>query len=87
MSKFKVGDLVKVMSNKSSAGWDDSIVIGKIYKVVELDPEYRGARIYVPEMEEASNNGGCGGEWWLADSCLRVVEQQLLFNFMYDVED
>ncbi len=71
--KFKVGDLVKVVSNKSSAGWDSSITIGKTYKVIELDSNYTGVRIFVPESNV---------KWWLEDSCLMVIEQQLLFDFM-----
>lgn len=75
--KFKVGDMVRVISNNTASGWNDSIELGTTYKVIEIDLNYKGARILIPNSSNP--------KWWLSDNCLDVAIQpgeQLLFDFM-----
>ena len=79
-TKFKVGDRVKLVNKiDHDFGWNRDLKIGKTYKVTQApDIESLGKcfiRIFVSKSYQA---------WALPVSCFAKVEEQLLFDFMYE---
>lgn len=77
-TKFKVGQMARVIRYDNTLGWNGHIEVGKCYKIREviLDSSHGPyIRLYISEMYP---------KWGLPVDCLRVEECQLMFDFMYE---
>ena len=67
MSKFKVGDKVKVVDIEQISQWTNDIKVGYVGVVIEVD-KFDEEKPYKVKLDKCYNG------WWFTESDLELVE-------------
>ena len=66
MSKFKVGDKVKVVDIEQISQWTNGIKVGYVGVVIEVD-KFDEEKPYKVKLDKCYNG------WWFTDKCIELI--------------
>ena len=67
---FKKGDKVKIIKKDTLYGWADSLVVGNVYVIMDIDSTIDGVRLPVPTYYHSD------GLWWIPPECVELVQKE-----------